>query len=278
MPVVSKQVSSPPKRKPAVTGDIISRIRPIAEAIPEKGIKVAVFGKSGTGKTTFAASFPKPILIAICSGAGETISLGKMPGVEGVVVNEADEMDVLLKHYTDSGKYKTFILDHGSGFQDLVLKKVLGLAQVPAQLSWGVAKQEEWGFVAAGVKEYFRKMLQLPGDTVILCQERSSNENSTSEILLPSVNCALTPSVTGWLGPAVDYLAQTFIRMGTEIQTSNVAGQQVEMAVPSNKVEFCLRIGPHPIFATKFRKPKHKAIPDVLVNADYAQFVKLING
>jgi hypothetical protein len=204
--------------------------------------------------------------------------LPKDPNLLGVKVETTAQMTELLTHYTESGKYKTFVLDHASGFQDVVLKEVLCLEQVPAQLSWGIAKQEQWGYVAAGVKEHFRKMLNLPGDTVILCQERTSNENSDSEILLPSVSCALTPSVTGWLGPAVDYLAQSFLRMGTEKQITKIAGQDVEMAMPTGKAEFCLRIGPHPIFATKFRKPKHRAIPDVLVNADYNQFVKLING
>lgn len=273
MPVVKRQAATPAKAMP---GSIVSRIQPVSAFTG--GIKIAVFGRSGTGKTTFASTFPKPSLIAVCSGAGETRSLGNMPNVDAVKVEEADEINELMRHYISSGKYKTFILDHASGFQDLVLKKVLGLEQTPVQLSWGIAKQEQWGYVAAGVKEYLRNMLALPGDTVILCQEKTSNENSDSEILLPSVNCALTPSVTGWLGPAVDYLAHTFLRMGTEKRTVTVAGVTSEMAVPTGKAEFCLRIGPHPIYATKFRAPRGREIPDVLVNPTYSSFAKLVNG
>lgn len=275
MPVVKKQIQNPTS-KPATADSIISRIKPVTAM--SGGIKIAVFGRSGTGKTTFAATFPKPALMAICSGAGEVISLGTMPDVYAVKVEDDSEMDTLLQHYEQSGKYKTFILDHASGFQDLILKRVLGMDQAPVQLSWGIAKQEQWGYVAQGVKEYFRKMLSLSGNTVILCQERTSNENSDSEILMPSVNCALTPSVTGWLGPAVDYLAQTFLRMGMEEKTVTVAGVTTKMPVPTGRAEFCLRIGPHPIYATKFRAPRGRNIPDVLKNPTYAQFVKLVNG
>jgi hypothetical protein len=281
MPVPKKQspraVSSSPHSSPAAGGSIVSRIRPVNE-MAEGGIKMAIFGRSGTGKTTFAATFPKPILIGITSGANETRSIVNIPDSYGVKVESVEEMDELLTHYRESGKYKTFINDHGSGFQDLVLKKVLGLEQIPVQLSWGIAKQEQWGYVAQGVKEYFRKMLDLPGNTLILCQERTSNENSDSEILLPSVNCALTPSVTGWLGPAVDYLAQTFIRMETKTSTVEVAGKKVDTTALTGKTEFCLRIGPHPIYATKFRAPKGRVVPEVMVNPTYANFVKLVNG
>jgi hypothetical protein len=45
---------------------------------------------------------------------------------------------------------------------------------------------------------------------------------------------------------------------------------------PDKPPEYCLRVGPHDLYTTKFRKPKENVLPDVLTNPDYNKLYALI--
>lgn len=280
MPKIIQQKGGkqPPKKSTATS--VLTRIK--ALELPSSGITIAIYGKSGTGKTTLWSSFPKPALAAIASGAGETRSIHQVKGIDAVDLESEEELLELIEHQAKTQKYKTFILDHASGYQDLVLKKILEVDEVPTQLGWGSASQQQWGELALRMKSNFRAMLALAPagcNVVIVAQEREFNtDGESSGVLTPYVNCALTPSVTGWLGPAVDYLVETFLRMGVTEKEVTVGGKKVKMKQETGKVEFCLRTAPHPVYATKFRLPKGTHLPDVIVDPDYAKILKLIEG
>ena len=42
--------------------------------------------------------------------------------------------------------------------------------------------------------------------------------------------------------------------------------------------EFCLRVGPNPIYITKIRKPKAKVPPSVIIDPNYDNLIGLIKG
>lgn len=272
MPVIKQQTGGNGKaKKPS---GVLSRIRSVQD-YEEDGIKICIYGRSGTGKTTLWSTFPKPILAVISSGAGETRSIKNVSGIEAVAITEEAELSEVAKYYRESSKYKTFVEDHLTGYQDLMLKRVIG--EVPAQMSWGVATQQQWGEVAMGMKERLREALALPGNVVLVAQEREFNtEQSLSEVLSPYVNTALSPSLAGWVGPAVDYLVQTYIRLGTVKYKAKVAGKEVEKE--REEVQFCLRTAPHPVYSTKFRVPRGTVLPDMIVNPSYDKIMSLING
>lgn len=278
MPKITQQTGGKqPKRKPSGTS-VLDRIKPIQD-FEDTGIKICGYGKSGTGKTTLHSTFPKPSLVAICSGAGETKSIKTTPGIDAVALENEAELWDLIELQRSTGKYKTFVLDHASGYQDLVLKKILNKEELPAQMAWGTATQQEWGQLGLRMKDVLRDMLALECNVFIVAQEREfNNEGDSNGVLAPYVNCALSPSVAGWLGPAVDYLVETFLRMQVVKKTVRVNNQTIERMEETGKVEFCLRTAPHPVYATKFRLPKGTPLPDAIVNPDYTSIMKLING
>lgn len=275
MPSVVKQAAKAPAKKKKDVG-VVSRIVPLQ--LIDNGIKMNVYGRSGTGKTTFYSSFPKPLLTIICSGAQETRSIYKVPGIDMVRLQEVEEFPLLMEHVAECGKYKTVVLDHVTAFQDMVLKAILGLEILPAQTSWGLATQQEYGQLGLQMKEYLRLMLDLPINTVMVAQEKAFNAEEQSELLLPNVASALTPTVTGWINTACDYIVQTFLREKVVMKPVKVGGKVVNKPVKVKGAEYCLRVGPDPTYTTKFRVPKGTILPDVLANPDYAQVLKLING
>lgn len=281
MPQVTKQSPNNKSRSVAKGSSIFDRLLDVSEATQDEGIKMATIGRSGSGKTTLLATFPKPLLSIVASNsvAGETRSIKDVPGIKVHILQHEAELAELVAEQRRTGYFKTIGLDHVTGYSDLMLKRILNLEDVPAQMGWGTATQQQYGELGAGLKERLRDLLSLSCNVVINSQERESNtEGDKHEMLMPSVSFALTPSVAGWLGPAVDYLVYSFVRMGKvpSGKKIKVGGKEVDILV--EEPEFCLRVGPHPVYATKFRVSRKFKLPDVITDPSYEKIAALIEG
>lgn len=279
MPTVTKQSMKKLVKK---IDSVWDRIAPISFG-KDDGLKINIYGRSGTGKTTLWATFPKPILAIVCSGGtqpGELRSINTAEyrkTISQVAVRSSNEVSELAERQRGEERYNTVVLDHASGLQDLVLKEILGLDELPPQLSWGLASQQQYGQLAIKMKELLRSLLSLSCNVVIVAQEREFNTESSSDLLMPFVASALTPSVVGWLNPAVDYIVETFIRPKMLVKQVKVAGKTVSQTVRTKEVEYCARTAPHDVFTTKFRMPKGFKVPECIVDPDYDKILSLIN-
>jgi hypothetical protein len=271
------------QREVEIPKGIIDRIGPI-DFPEENGLRMLLYGKSGTGKTTFWATFPGPILCIVCSGGscpGELRSINTeayRAKISQVVLRGTEELRPLLEYLRSTKKYRTTVLDHASGFQDLTLKEILDLDELPAQKKWGMATQQQYGTSATMCKEAFRGLLSLPGNVVIVAQEREFTVEGASDLIAPTVGAALTPSVTGWLGPACDYVVQTYLRSKSLSVEAKVGEKKVVVKKRGEGVEYCLRTEPHEVFQTKFRLPKGHPLPECIVDPSYDKVLKIIRG
>ena len=278
MPTVSRQRAVPAaggNHTPVPTHEPLRSAWDLAE-----GIKLLLYGMSATGKTTFWATAPKPILALICSGGnkpGELRSINTAEyrkSITPLVVGSTDDFRRILRERKK--EYATLVLDHATGLQDLVLKEILGLEQIPAQKTFGLASREQYGQCVLQSKELLRELLGFRGNVVVVAQEREFNADNSSELLTPYVGAGLTPSLTGWVNTACDYICQTYKRSKEEVRVSVIAGKTIEQRVKGKAVEYCLRVGPDPVYQTKFRIPKGAALPDALVDPDWGKLVALI--
>lgn len=252
-------------------------------------LRVLLYGASGTGKTTCWASFPEKILAVICSG-------GNKPGELRSINTPENRARITPRIITDTGQlkslleqeapgYATVVLDHASGLEDLVLKEILGLKELPAQKSWGIASQQQYGQCAQQCKEYIRTLLNLPGNVVIVAQERvfrGKDDGTADDVIKPTVGPGVMPSLASWLMPACDYVVQTFKRPKITQSTSTLQGRTVTVEKREKGVDYAIRTGPHDVFCTKFRVPKGMELPDHVVlgieDSAYEKLMGLING
>ena len=274
MPKVEKQTARPRRRSKAK--GVVDRIVPVS--LDNDGIKLNVYGRGKTGKTRLSCTFPKPLLL-IGTEKG-TRSVAGMKGLNFVRLEASQEIEDLVSELK-GGRFKSVVIDTAGGLQDMVLKEVLGLGEVPVEKSWGMAQRGDWQTCGVQTKERLRSILDLAEShsihTVVIAHERNFNEEGDSDLIFPTVGAALTPSVAGWLNGACDYICQTFIREATETKKVRMGKKSVPMLKKTGGSEYCLRVGPHPVYMTGFRLPPGKdKLPDVIVNPSFDKIQELI--
>jgi len=285
MPVARKQTAKKPVKKSGgrrvpKTG-ILSRIE-TPEFSDDDPLVVAVFGKPTTGKTTFACSFPGRILYVSCSGGlnkpGELKSLSKetLAKIDLIRIKNCEDLNSITEEVAMSEPHTTVVLDHLTSFSDLVLEEVTG-KPVPAQLSWGYAKQQEWGKHGALVKSFLRNLIDTGKNTVIVCHERVFEPPEDSTLDLPTViGPACTPTIANWLTGTIDYSIQMFLRAKTIDKTVTINKKTKIRKIKTDEMEFCSYLPLAEGRMTKFRKPIDLEIPTVVVDLDYNKLSAII--
>ena len=300
MPKAVKQTKKKTVRRKPITrsnGQLLGSLVPF-ESRGE--LKVLVYGDSGTGKTVFWSSFPKPILAILCSGGRGTNELDSaeacnLKGITpyylgdpsygaGYGTGSCDDLLTLAEELQSDNYYSTIVIDHWTGIQDLRIAEILGLDEIPVQKNWGMASREKYGERSVNMKKYLRGFMDLVDKKVVfVCQELVTNVEPQSDLdILPHVSPALSDSVRDWLEPAANYIIRTFIKQRTEKYTTKLLGKEVEQERDiKGEFDYCLMTGPSDIYKTKFRLPPSVKKPEYLNvtgKSGYDEIMKLIEG
>ena len=243
---------------------ITDRIKPV-HALP-RVLTALIYGRSGTGKTTFAASYPKPALVIDIREKG-TDSISNIEGVDVVSVENWSEVEEVY-WYLKSGegtKYKSVILDQISSLQDLAMEHAM------AEEGRDVMSQRLWGVVSGLMKTWllnYRDLQDNDMNVAFIAHDRVSKGGDSDEdddSIDPQVGARLMPSVAGTLNGAVKVIGYTFVR--------EVFLEEDDKA---RQVEYCMRLAPHPYYTTKMRNPLGTTIPEYIVNPTYQRIVDLM--
>jgi len=283
----SRKKKSPTRKKsrhfqePRSYRDIAKSFENVEDILPS--MKIALYGKAATGKTTLASTFPKPILVVDCNERG-TDSVRDVPGIKVLRAREWQDIDDLFWYLKkeDHG-FKTVVLDTVSQVQQICIKKILDDkgkdTEAGALGNWGNMTKQDWGSVATKMKTLIIELADLPIENLIfIAHDRvfnGSDDEDEEAIIAPTVGPQLSPAVASTLNAAVSIIANTFIR---ETYKKRKPKKGEKKSVTVRKVEYCLRIGPNATYTTKIRKPRNVALPDVLVDTDYEELISYASG
>jgi len=257
-------------------------------------LKMVVYGRSASGKTSFCATIPGKLLWIICSGgnaAGELRSLSpeQKKRITPIKLENSDQLLQLNKELSTDTFYDGVVLDHASDFQDMALAESLGIDELPAQKDWEMATRDDYAARGLTVKTCLRGLLNLvEKDVVIVAQEGEFDVDQVDDesLIQPSIGAALGKSIVTWLNPAADQIVETFIQPKmkrvpvTSVRKKKKANatQKYKLVRDGKKVEYCLRTAPDPLYTTKFRVPKGYEKPEYIVDPDYDKLMEVING
>jgi hypothetical protein len=236
------------------------------------------YGRSGSGKTTLSSTFPKPLLLLDVRDEG-TDSIADVEDVKVLEINEWEDIERAywwIKRHPKA--FKTVVMDTVTQLQQAAVLHVLkGKKKDTSRAGdWGTMSKREWGDVAQLMKTWVVNFRDLPVEMVFLAQDRMFNfdedEGSADEQLSPEIGPRLSPSVASALNAAVGVIGNTYTR--SRAYKKEINGKKVER----EKIEYCLRIGPSPLYVTKIRKPRGITAPAFIVDPTYDDIISAIKG
>jgi phage nucleotide-binding protein len=234
------------------------------------------YGRAGTGKTSLFATFPGPRLLLDVNDRGTDSIRGTgsdMIEVDSWGLLQAIYWDI-VEHPDKYKKYKTIGVDTITEMQTLCIKNILKKYHKNEDRAgdWGTMSKKLWGEVSQSMKAEITNWRNIEKTIVFIAQDRMSKEgdedNDADSDIMPEIGPSLSPAIAKTVGAAVDVIGNTFIRRNIR----KVGKEEKE------EIQYCLRIGPHPICLTKVRKPKEVTVPAVIVNPTYDDIVDIVKG
>lgn len=235
-------------------------------------INCCFYGRPGAGKTTLATTFPKPLLLIDMKDEKGYLIAKKVKGVTVVRAKSVEDLYTIYWHLKENpGKYKTVVLDTITAGQALFLEDLRQRKKPNIDKSkignWGTMSKQDWGEISQSYGPLLIDFRDLECNTVYLSHEKSfnlgeDNESAEDERIEPSVGPRVMPSISSSLLAAVDFIGNCFIRQ-----------KKIKDAV---EIQYCLRVGPHPVYITKVRVNKDVDVRPVLVDTCYDDLINLI--
>lgn len=234
---------------------------------------ITLYGRSGTGKTTIAATGPKPMLFVDIKDKGDESAKGpdiKRGDIGVIELQEFNDMYDIYDYLVENHKkYKggSVVLDHLTALQEFC-KDMVKTDEGKSKMS-----QQMFGFVASYMNEVislFKNLSDYDITPIFLVQDRTeSGEGDGEDQLTPEVGPGVMPSVSKLLCSASRVIGHTYIKEAME-KTSDMKVRR--------DIEYRLRLGPNPYYVTKVTKPKEYYCPPYVVNPTYNDIMKVIRG
>jgi len=141
-------------------------------------IKALIFGKPGSGKTTFASTAPKPIFLS--AEAGLLSIADKAP--DAIIVKSLQDLQD-AHHYLKTVKhdYQTVIIDSITEINEIIK------AEIERKNNRAI-RRDDWGEVSTKIKRVIRDFRDLPMHCIFLAQENVEKDEDTVIRIYPSLN------------------------------------------------------------------------------------------
>jgi hypothetical protein len=244
---------------------IEARIKPLEEV--QSPVTMLAYGQSGTGKTVFGATFPKPLLLIDIREKGAE-SIMDIKGIDLAPVEHWDELDEVYWILKNGSKYKSVVLDQ------LTAAQAMGMSKLREQKGMKPSEpfsQRGWGQLSGMMQEmiYNYRELYTEGYNVLFNAHERQREpqEEDDERIAPSVGSNLMQSVASFLNGAVSVIGNTFIR------------EKFDKKAKTSDVQYCMRVGPHAYYRAKIRRPVSAGpVPGVLVNPTFEKILAIQRG
>jgi len=245
--------------------DIVDKITPVQDL--GTIVTMVTYGRSGTGKTTFTSTWPKPILLLDVKDEGTD----SIRDIEGVGVLSIETWDDFEKAYwfLKSGEhhFKSVAIDTVSQLQQKLLQQILD------DEGKSFATQQIWGQVSGKLKTWIMDFRDLADDNLninFIAQDRlnSTDTEEDEEQIDPEVGPQLMPSVASMLNAAVKVIGNTYIAEVAKRTSKGI----------NREAEYRMRLGPHPYYITKIRKPKKAKCPDYITDPSFDKIIEIMKG
>lgn len=236
-------------------------------------LNVLLYGRPGSGKTTFAGTFPKKILIVdiqehgIQSLKGQDIDYLPLESVDQIDPNNPTSLFWWLKNHPN--KYNTVVFDTITQLQDMILAKVM--KNTVGREVDSAPYLSDWLPVANKFKSIILQYKELPLHKVYIAQgdreSQPTGDVATGQII-PSVGPYLSPGVAKAVIPAMDIVGHIYIDNKVVTEGNKLRSIITHM----------IRLGENKVYLAKVRKPKEYVAPESIANPNFQDLLEVIKG
>jgi phage nucleotide-binding protein len=238
----------------------LALIKPVSQIDP--WIKICVYGRNGTGKTTFAASATGKTLIIDCNERG-SLAVRDKQDIDFYPLEYWDQLDWIY-WYLKAGQheYTTVAIDTVTSLATIGMKWVLGdeYSRDPSR-DPQMPDKRHWGKLGEVMKTSIINFRNLPMNVVFCAQERTTTLEDEDGGTVQEIHPEISPSPRSTLLAAVDIIGRLYVAE-TEKDGKKVSERR-------------MLVGPHPKYISKDRSGK---LPRTVRNPTIAGFLQRIGG
>lgn len=185
--------------------DAIKKSKPI-------GIKMLVYGAAGSGKSIFASTFPKPLILDTDGGHSVYQSQGTFPGATYIESSQciAALQKVIKMAREGKCEYETLVIDSLTAFENLAVSRIKGLDEnniARSLYSGSVYKldYDDWAGVSGSTIALFSLLRSLPINVVMITQLANKGDKHLPQLVGKGQNEALHyPDFVGYMAKTDD--------------------------------------------------------------------------
>jgi hypothetical protein len=229
------------------------RIVHVSEGAPHT--RILVFGPNKKGKTRFAATGPKVLIVDINEKGTRSVR-----GYEAHVFHAESWADVVYAYwFLKSGEheFETVVIDTATQMQHACMKQVLKEAEDrDPYKDPHTPSQREWLKVAELMKPMILNFRNLPMHCIFLAQERSVDNEEGENERVPD----LSPGSRGTLMASVDVIGRVFQK---EVRV-------VKNGKEAKRWDTFMLVGPHDTYPTGNRM----GLPRIIRNPTVQTFIE----
>ena len=237
----------------------------------KKTLNTLIYGEAGVGKTTWAATAPRPILWLEAEGG--THSIADTEGIDIVRVDGLETYREVLRHLgAHPDEYETTVIDSFTETNAAVLREIMRrVAKVDPERNEFMPQFSEWGQVTGVMREIARAFRDLPMHTVITALTREDKDELTGKTRVrPRMTPALAEELPAFMDACL-YLYASTPQKG-ETGSDGILSDEEGLTVVRNVL-----LKPTGKYTAKLRSPKGE-YPDFLTDATFDMVAGYVLG
>ena len=247
---------------------ILDMAVPVSSMVISKQTVATIYGPSGTGKTTLAASAcssPETHGLLVDMGEQGTASVIDNKYLDVIKIDNLQQINKLLIALRQENKYKTIIFDSMQTLIQMVVYNVRNIKDF-AFVAEKSLKQNEWGQISYYMCNFITEVNNMSKSSnknvIYICDEREAEASGGGPLFVPNLMGSVEKSLVG----RSDCVVYTFIK-------------KEQTGVGDNKIVkniFCADIGPSPNRVSKIRKPKSIVVDSLIVDPTWDKLMDII--
>lgn len=223
-----------------------------------------LWGKSGSGKTHFIATLPKPLLyIQIGDDGSNTIA--NTEGIKAIRANTVERLKQIGEELKTDKTYKSVAVDTFSMLTNVWIDA--NATQKKKKMT-----MQMWGDLKIETEELIKIFHEVASNHIVAlsCHEATDTIEGMDDEVIPDFGPNTTKGSRVYIQGMANYgLHFTLIQ---KTVTNKKTGEEEEV------VKHAVHLGANPYYWTKLQVDDSIKIPSIVINPSYAKIINIIQG